>query len=69
MSEPLEDLTAVETIVDSAEFAAVVAAVEALPPVLLLDTRVGAHLLAFRTGARALLNTTFPEPEGEPDEE
>lgn len=65
MSNPLEDLTPVQAIVESPEFEAVVAAVEALPPVLLIDDRVGAHLLALRTGARALVNTTFPGTEPE----
>ncbi len=75
----MEDL---ELLVGSSEFAVVKAAVEALDPMLLVDPKVGPHLLAFRTGITRLAEIDFtppaqpedvppiePEPDVEPEGE
>ena len=63
------DLTALQALVESSEFAAVMAAAEALEPMLMLERPIGPHLNAMLTGMRALASLEFAEPEPGDDEE
>ncbi|MBN9504911.1 MAG: hypothetical protein J0I69_02700 [Altererythrobacter sp.] len=72
MSDPEPTpIAALAAIVQSPEFAAVRAAVDALDPLIMLEPAVSAHLGAFRTGMTALAAAPALQPaqesEGEPE--
>jgi hypothetical protein len=67
MSEPVPTpIEALVALVQSPEFEAVKAAVEALDPLIMLEAGVSSHLKAFRTGMNALAAAPVLQPVEEP---